>query len=1345
MSTFYAVYSGLNPSAGVSSLNGLSGALTLVAGSNITITPSGSNITISATDGTSSIGTIDSQTKSANGLVLLSSVLYAQTADASFPGMVSTGTQTLAGAKTLTSPLAMSNNKITGVSSGTTTGDALQWGQIGVANGIAGLDGAGKVPYAQLPSALMTFKGAWNAATNTPTLADGTGTAGDVYRVSVAGTQNLGSGAQTFFVGDFVIYNGSIWQRSPAADGVISVNGQTGAVTVNAINQLTGDVTAGPASGSASAAASLVATSNATLATLSALTSATNLATVGTITTGVWNGTTIAIANGGTGQTTASAAFGALSPLTTKGDILGYSTLNARVPIGTNGQVLTADSTQTLGLKWASPTTGTVTSVALADGSSSPIYSISGSPVTSSGTLTFTLGTQSANTVFSGPTTGSAAQPTFRALVVADIPALPYASSTLTNAHIFVGNGSNVSTDVAASGDLTLANTGAFTFNTVNGNVGAFGSSTSIPSFTVNAKGLVTAASGNVVIAPAGTLTGTTLNSTVVSSSLTSVGTITTGVWNGTTIAIANGGTGQTTKAAAFDALSPMTTGGDLIYGGASGTGTRLANGTAGQVLTSAGTTLAPTWSTPTVGANTALSNLITTSINSDLLPGSDGARSIGSSTLAWLTIISALFQGKDSAVAGQAVTVRAGDGTSSAAGGALTVRGGQGGNSGGAGANLNLQGGAGNATNAAGGAVAITGGGGGPGSGGNTGNVTVSTQNTQSSTASSGSITLQVGGANTGGQSGDLTLSLVQGVGGTDGKIRLKDSSVGTSGQVWTSTDTTGGGAWAAKSPGTLTSAHLFVGNASNVATDVAASGDLTLANTGAFTFNTVNSNVGSFGSSTSIPSFTVNAKGLVTAASGNVVIAPAGTLTGTTLNSTVVTSSLTSVGTIGTGVWNGTTIAIANGGTGQTTASAAFGALSPLTTKGDLHGYDTANNRIPIGTNGQVLTADSAQTLGLKWATASPGALSAITAAVATNTIANANNAQVWNWDTLSTQTALQLASTSLTSGNILSLQSTGTAAASNTQTVLNIATSGTNGTSAQTTYGAQIANTHAGTTSTNVALYTTSTGGTTANYAAIFDQGSVGIGTTTPAFLLHVSSNAAATITGDGIANGSAQAATSIVGRGARNTIASPQAVQANDVLFLLSSRGYGSTAYSSASRTAIRMVAAETWSDTVQGAYMSFLTTPIGTTTNLEHMRLDPSGNLGIGTTGPASQLHTTGTVRFANFGAGTATFDASGNISSVSDERLKDIQRPFTTGLDALVNIRPITYKWNVLSGLETEHEYSGFSAQNVNENIPEATATNRDGYYSIQDRALLAVLINAINELSAKVTALENK
>lgn len=90
------------------------------------------------------------------------------------------------------------------------------------------------------------------------------------------------------------------------------------------------------------------------------------------------------IANGGTGQATANAAFNALSPLTTKGDIVGFSTVNARVPVGSDTQVLTADSAQTLGVKWATPTTGTVTSVAA---TVPGILTISGSPITTTGTL----------------------------------------------------------------------------------------------------------------------------------------------------------------------------------------------------------------------------------------------------------------------------------------------------------------------------------------------------------------------------------------------------------------------------------------------------------------------------------------------------------------------------------------------------------------------------------------------------------------------------------------------------------------------------------------------------------------------------------------------------------------------------------------------------------------------------------------------------------------------------------------------------------------------------------------------------------------------------------------------
>ena len=46
------------------------------------------------------------------------------------------------------------------------------------------------------------------------------------------------------------------------------------------------------------------------------------------------------------------------TPLTTKGDLFGFDTADARIPIGTNGHILTADSTQSLGLKWAAPASG---------------------------------------------------------------------------------------------------------------------------------------------------------------------------------------------------------------------------------------------------------------------------------------------------------------------------------------------------------------------------------------------------------------------------------------------------------------------------------------------------------------------------------------------------------------------------------------------------------------------------------------------------------------------------------------------------------------------------------------------------------------------------------------------------------------------------------------------------------------------------------------------------------------------------------------------------------------------------------------------------------------------------
>lgn len=197
------------------------------------------------------------------------------------------------------------------------------------------------------------------------------------------------------------------------------------------------------------------------------------------------------------------------------------------------------------------------------------------------------------------------------------------------------------------TGDVTAgpgSGSQAATLSTVNANVGAFGSSTAIPSFTVNGKGLITAASSSAVIAPAGTLTGNTLASGVTASSLTSVGTLTGGATGaGFTVALgtstvtgilgaANGGTangftaftGPTTSTKTFtlpDATATIltsnaavtvaqggtgratgTTAYALIATGTTATGAQqtLANGATTEILVGGGASALPVWTTAT-------------------------------------------------------------------------------------------------------------------------------------------------------------------------------------------------------------------------------------------------------------------------------------------------------------------------------------------------------------------------------------------------------------------------------------------------------------------------------------------------------------------------------------------------------------------------------------------------------------------------------------------------------------------------------------------------------------------------------------------------------------------------
>lgn len=102
----------------------------------------------------------------------------------------------------------------------------------GQPNGYAALDGSGRIPSSQLAVSALEYKGAWDANTNSPALASGVGTTGDTYCVSVAGTTNL-DGITDWQVGDFLIFNGTTWEKLDNTDAVASVNGQQGVVVLD--------------------------------------------------------------------------------------------------------------------------------------------------------------------------------------------------------------------------------------------------------------------------------------------------------------------------------------------------------------------------------------------------------------------------------------------------------------------------------------------------------------------------------------------------------------------------------------------------------------------------------------------------------------------------------------------------------------------------------------------------------------------------------------------------------------------------------------------------------------------------------------------------------------------------------------------------------------------------------------------------------------------------------------------------------------------------------------------------------------------------------------------------------
>jgi hypothetical protein len=132
-----------------------------------------------------------------------------------------------------------------------------------------------------------------------------------------------------------------------------------------------------------------------------------------------------------------------------------------------------------------------------------------------------------------------------------------------------------------------------------------------------------------------------------------------------------------------------------------------------------------------------------------------------------------------------------------------------------------------------------------------------------------------------------------------------------------------------------------------------------------------------------------------------------------------------------------------------------------------------------------------------------------------------------------------------------------------------------------------------------------------------------------------------------------------------------------------------------------------------------------------------------GLTGAGSTTKMILYSSSSQFRLYSTGAGTMTTDGAGNIVISSDATLKNIKGDFTRGLAAVRAISPKLYSWNEESGNETDGIYAGFIAQDILVHIPEAIGRMPSGKLTLQDRPLIAALVNAVKEMANEIDDLK--
>jgi hypothetical protein len=314
--------------------------------------------------------------------------------------------------------------------------------------------------------------------------------------------------------------------------------------------------------------------------------------------------------------------------------------------------------------------------------------------------------------------------------------------------------------------------------------------------------------------------------------------------------------------------------------------------------------------------------------------------------------------------------------------------------------------------------------------------------------------------------------------------------------------------------------------------------------------------------------------------------------------------------------------------------------------------------------------------------------GAMSAITAAAGTNSINNLNHAQTWNWNTLSSQTALTLSSSSVTSGSILSIKSTHDSATSNGSLIYLSTTGADNQTS-------PISISQAGGAYVKPSINIETDSGNAISILNTNDQRWSAI-----AFNTHA--GVAAGWVGYGNINAPSQADQVYI-----------EAAGTKDIAF---------------------------WSNDLQRAVIDGATGNVGIGTTSPQTTLQVAGVISPS----VNNTYTLGnaTYRF------TEVYATNGVINTSDRREKKDISDT-DLGLDFINRLRPVSYRWN--TGVDSDVHY-GLIAQEAEQAIADTgrsektsivTHDEKTDRYGVRYSELISPLIKAVQELYRKIVGIE--